>query len=164
MKLNGVAYGNSPFGDPYFAELRLLEVKELAKQIREMPDGEKLLDRIESTWLCAPKVFRYLEKLILEIGSIGLENIPNSDVSILQCEDTYPDIASYKRLYSLFMSSLTAWLEGNREALSELGDITPVKHWLVRVLRHKLQLYEKYNNFGKLIGVRPSDKSGAKTI
>ena len=162
------AYGNSPFGDPYFAELKLPEIKELAKQIRDIvPGGKKLLDRIESTWLCAPKIFRYLEKLILKIGIIDSENIPKSDVSILQCEDTYPDIASYKRWYTLFMSSLTALLEGNRKALSELGDITPVKHWLVRILRHKLQLYEKYDNFaklGNLIGARPSGRRGTKTI
>ena len=119
---------------------------------------------IEHSWLCAPKVFRYLEKLILKIGSIGSERIPASDVSILQCEDTYPDIASYERWYSLFMSSLAAWLEGDREALSELGELTAVKHWLVGILRHKLRLYEKHCNFGRLIGARPSGKRGTKTI
>lgn len=158
------AYGNSPFGDPYFKERELPEMEELAKQICGIPGGKKLLDRIESTWLCAPKVFRYLEKLILEIGSINSGNIPNNDVSILQCEDTYPDIASYKRWYSPFISSLKAWLDGNCKALSELGEITPVKHWLVRVLRHKLRLYEKYDPFGSLIGAKPSGKSGNKTI
>lgn len=157
------AYGNSPFGDPYFAERELPEIKKLTEQISAMPDGKKFLVRIENTWLCAPKTFRYLEKLILEIGSIG-ENIPDNDVLILQCEDTYPDFAFCKRWYSSFMSSLTAWLEGNHEVLSELGDITPVKHWLVRILRHKLQLHEKHGNLGKLIGSRPSGKSGVKTI
>lgn len=158
------AYGNSPFGDPYFKELGLPEMKELANQICEIPDGKKLLDRIESTWLCAPKAFRYLEKLILEIGSIDSGNIPNNDVSILQCEETYPDFGSYKGWYSSFMSSQKAWLDGNCTAISELGAITPVKHWLVRVLRYKLQLYEKYDPFGNLIRAKQSGKSGNKTI
>ena len=100
----------------------------------------------------------------MKIGSIGSEHIPNSDVAILQCEDTYPDIASYQKWYTSFTSSLRGWLEGNPQALGDLGHITPVKHWLVRMLQHKLQLYEKYNNFGQLIGAKPSGRSGSKTI
>jgi len=42
---NWGAYGNSPFGDPYFAELELPEIKKLAEQIRAMPDGKKFLIR-----------------------------------------------------------------------------------------------------------------------
>ena len=64
---NWGAYGNSPYGDPYFAELKLRHVKGMEERIvADVPDGKKLLDRIHSTWLCAPKVFRYLEKLIVE--------------------------------------------------------------------------------------------------
>lgn len=159
------AYGNSPFGDPYFVELELPEIKELARQICEtVPEGKKLLARIEATWLCAPKAFRYLEKLILEIGRIGSESTTNRDLSILRCEDTYPNITSYQKWYSSFISFLVTWLDGNCEALSELGEITPVKHWLVRILRHKLQLWEKYGNLGKLIGAKPPGKNGTKTI
>ena len=67
------AYGNSPFGDPYFAERELPEMKRLARQIREAaPKGKGILERIESTWLCAPKAFRYLEKLIVENRRCGL--------------------------------------------------------------------------------------------
>ncbi|MFB0504092.1 MAG: hypothetical protein ACETWE_09680 [Candidatus Bathyarchaeia archaeon] len=158
------AYGNSPFGDPYFVELELPEMKKLAERIREMPAGKELLVRIESTWLCAPKVFRYLEKLILEIGKSDLEKVPDSGVSILQCEDSYPGFASCRSWYSSFMSSLTAWLEEKYEPSSELGDTTPVKHWLVRILRHKVRLFERYGNLGKLIGSRPSGRGGIKSI
>lgn len=66
------AYGNSPYGDPYFTELGLPRVKAMeARILAEVPDGKALLERMRSTWLCAPKVFRYLEKLIVEIGAIG---------------------------------------------------------------------------------------------
>jgi hypothetical protein len=158
------AYGNSPFGDPYFVELELPEMKKLAEEIREMPGGKELLVRIESTWLCAPKVFRYLEKLILEIGGIDSEKVPDSEISILQCEDSYPDFTSYKGWYSSFMSLLTAWLENKHEPSSELGYRTPAKHWLARILRHKLQLFERYGNLGKLVGSRPSGTGGSKSI
>jgi hypothetical protein len=162
---NFSAYGNPPFGDPWFTERELPEMKELATQIRDIvPDGEILLSNIEETWLCAPKVFRYVERLILDIGSIGSAHAPNSDVGILQCEDTYPDIASCQNWYASFMCSLTGWLEGHGEALCELGDLTPVKHWLVRILRHKLHVYAKSTRFGNVVGTRPSGRSGTKTL
>ena len=97
------AYGNSPYGDPYFAELRLPHVREMQARIRaEAPDGKRLLDRIQSTWLCAPKVFRYLEKLIAEIGAIDSDLPRNQAPAILQCEDTYPDFdANHKHFTRL---------------------------------------------------------------
>ena len=153
-------YGNAGFHDPYFAELKVLEVQELASQIRErVADGEKLLERIESTWLCAPKVFRYLERLIIEIGSVGADAPPDFTRSILQCEDTYPDLASCKQWHTSFMSSLAAWLEGDKDAVPELGKVTPVKHWLVRMMRHRLQVYEGYTQY---IGGTPEGRSGRK--
>jgi hypothetical protein len=159
------AYGNSPFGDPYFAERRLPEIRKLDRQIRDkVPDGEKLLERIESTWLCAPKVFRYLEKLICEIGGIDSDGPPDYGQTILQCEDTYPDMESCREWYSSFMASLTEWLAGNAEAMPELGAATPVKHWLARILRHKLDLYERHDSFGKLVGTQPSGKSGTMVV
>ena len=158
-------YGNPPFGDPWPVEVELPEMKELAEQIREtVPDGEGILIGIEETWLCAPKVFRYLEKLIVEIGTLRSGSTPSDQVSILQCEDTYPNTASYQKWYASFMSSLTAWLEGDREAVAELGDVTPVKHWLARIFRHKLRLYEKHTRFGQLIGAKPSGKRGTRAI
>jgi hypothetical protein len=60
------------------------------------------------------------------------------------------------------MSAMTRWLDGDSETVDEFGAMTPVRHWLVRLFRHKLQLYEKYNNFGNLVGARPSGRSGGK--
>ena len=155
-------YGNPPFGDPYFVELKLPEIKELSREICEaVNDGKKFLTNIEETWLCAPKVFRYLEKLILRIGSIDSGNITNNNISILQCEDTYPSFSSCKKWYASFMSSLTDWLEGEYEAFTELGDISPVKHWLVRILKHRLYLYEKHNPL-RFVATKPGGKSGAQ--
>jgi hypothetical protein len=159
------SYGNSPLGDPYFVELKLPEMQKLSGRICEIvPNGKKLLGNIESTWLCAPKVFRYLEKIILEIGNIGSNDIQNDDFAILQCEDTYPNIASYQKWYASFVQSLTNWLDCDPEALGELGYITSVKHWLVRILRHKLQLYEKHDPFGNMVGAKSSGKNGNRKI
>ena len=155
-------YGNPGFHDPYFAELQEPEVQELAQQIREqVPKGSELLTRIESTWLCAPKAFRYLERLIVEIGSVGSEAPPDFGRSILQCEDTVPDFASSRQWHASFLSSLKAWLDGDGDALPELGPITPVKHWLVRMLRYRLQIYGTYAQYA---GGKPRGRSGHRAV
>jgi len=159
------AYGNPPFGDPYFEERKLPNVKRLDKDICEMvPQGRALIDRIESTWLCAPKVFRYLERLVIEIGAISTGKPPRTNVSILQCEDTYPDGPSHKAWYDAFMASLAAWLAGDAAARPELGEPTPVRHWLARILRHKLTLYETHDPFGNLVGAKSTGLRGTKTL
>ena len=156
------AYGNSPHGDPYFAELRVPAVQELSAHIRGLGDGE-LLGNIEHSHLCAPKAFRYLEKTILAIGCVGCGGSP-ADQSILQCEDLYPDFQRYKAWYDAFMCCLQAWLRGNAAALDELGDATPVSRWLGGVLHCKLGLFEVCNPFGRLVGRRPAGKSGTQAL
>jgi len=193
------AYGNSPYGDPYFEERKLPEVQRLDKQIADtVPNGQVLVDRIESTWLCAPKAFRYLERILLEIGAIDSGKPPKTNAPILQCEDTYPDAASHKAWYAAFMASLTAWLDtpalsecnaailaagagascpriGGQDACQQdaggtpdarliLGEPTPAKHWLVRLFRHKLRLYETHDPFGNLVGAKSTGKRGTKAI
>lgn len=158
-------YGNPPFADPYFTELQLPEVQEMTSLIRErVPEGEGFVVRTESTWLCGPKVFRYLEKLILGTGNIDKEEKKDLGDSILQCEDTYPNVESYRKWYSSFVNSLAKWLKGTDEGNNDYGETTPVKHWLFRMLRFKLQLLEQYGNFGKLTGVQEAGKSGEERI
>jgi hypothetical protein len=158
-------YGDSSLGDPYFAEMKLSEIVKLESEIKQAgPDAESLLGFLQHNHLCGPKVFRNVERLILRIGAVGTGKPPNYDVSILQCEDTYPDIASCTRWYGSFMSSLTDWLEGNEDAVVELGRTTPIKHWLVRMLRLRLRLMEESDNFGKLVGIRPSGRSGTRQV
>ncbi len=158
-------YGNPPYGDPYFVEKALPEMQELDAWIRQhVPGGEKLLELIESTWLCAPKAFRYVERIIQAIGDLGSMQATGGDASILQCEDTYPDFASCQRWYASFKAGLTGWLEGDRDAMKDLGDVTPAKHWLVRMLRHKLELHEKYNQIGNMIVARRPGRSGSRPV
>ena len=158
------AYGNSPYGDPYFAELRLPYVQAMEDRIRaDAPDGEKLLDRIQSTWLCAPKVFRYLEKLIVEIGAIDSDSPPDEAPAILLCEDTYPDFDANHEHFTDLLKRLQLWLEGHDNAIRFLGDATPEKKWLMHILRHKLVFHSTYEeNFSKFVGQRAHGRSGAR--
>ena len=158
------AYGNSPYGDPYFTELQLPYVKVMETKLREqLPDGDNLITRIHSTWLCAPKVFRYLERLIIEIGNINSQTSHHSAASFLQCENTYPDYKANRNHFQYLTGALRAWLKGNVNAYPDLGETTPIKHWLVHILLHKLNFHAKYEeNFGKYMGLRHHGKSGTK--
>ena len=157
------AYGNSPYGDPYFAEFALPHVKEMEQRICEQaPDGKGLLERIHSTWLCAPKAFRYLEKLIPEIGAIGSGTVPNNTDSILNCRDTYPDFDANREHFRDLLERLRSWLDGNNRAVA-IGESSDVKHWLVHLLWHKLVFHARYEgNFAKLVGEGAHGKSGSK--
>lgn len=156
-------YGNPPFGDPYFAELKLPQVREWSDAIRANGDGE-LLGQIEHSHLCAPKAFRHLERRILAIGAV--DGAPaDADASILRCEATYPDFGAYRDWYARFVGSLGRWLEGDASAVPELGSPDLVSHWIVRILRHKLRLYEREDTpFGRLVGAYPAGRSGAGRI
>ena len=161
---NWGAYGNSPYGDPYFTELGLPHVKAMEERIcAHVPDGKRLLDRIHSTWLCAPKAFRYLEKLIVEIGAIGSDAPPDEAPAILQCEDTYPDFDANHEHFVGLVDRLRSWLDGEERPFPSLGSASPVKRWLVHLLWHKLVFHAKYEeSFGKLVGELPHGKGGSR--
>lgn len=155
-------YGNPGFHDPYYAELNEPAVEELADQIRaRVPEGKRLLERIESTWLCAPKAFRYLERLIVEIGGVGSDRSPHFDRLLLWCEDTYPDLSACGQWHASFLSSLDSWLAGDPTACPRLGLITPAKHWLVGMLRHRLQIYAAFTQY---VAGAPGGRSGSRDI
>ena len=147
------AYGNPPYGDPYFVELALPQVQAMEAGIRSaLPDAKVLSERIRSTWLCAPKAFRYLERIIAQIGALDA-SADRKPGAILQCQDTWPDVDAARTWYRVFRQSLDDWLAGHQQALPELGAVTPVSKWLVSTLRLKLDLYEQHNPFGRLVGV-----------
>ncbi|MFC1452254.1 hypothetical protein ACFLSJ_02795 [Verrucomicrobiota bacterium] len=161
---NWGAYGNSPYGDPYFAELDLPHVKAMEERIRaDAPDGKMLVERIRSTWLCAPKAFRYLEKLIVEIGAIDSDAAREEASAILQCEDTYPDFEANHEHFVDLVRRLRSWLDGEEGQIPSLGPSSPVGRWLVHLLWHKLVFHARYEeNFAKLVGERPHGRSGSK--
>lgn len=163
-EVNWSAYGNSPYGDPYFTELGLPRVKAMEDRIRQdVPDGEGLVERMRGTWLCAPKVFRYVEKIISEIGAIGSGDPPSDPPPILQCEDTYPDFVANGRHFTALVDRLRRWLDGDAEQLPSLRASSPVERWLIHLLWHKLVFHARYEgNFAKLVGQRPGGRSGTR--
>lgn len=158
------SYGNPSYGDPYFAELDLPNVKAMGEYISSnLPDGQRLLDRIHSTWLCAPKAFRYLEKIIIEIGAIGKESPDDGMPVILQCEDTYPNLEAYRDHFVDLLDRFQRWLDGDADCLPSLGQMKSVNRWLVHLLRHQLVFQSTYeDNFAKLLGGKPHGLSGSK--
>ncbi len=169
----GYYYGKNYFDkegqmrvDEYFAEFEDQEVIQLETEIkRRFDDADKWLGMIHSTWLCGPKAFRYLERQLLHVGHKSLLLSPKIlNQPVLMCEDTYPQKEWSVRWYKAFRRALGSWLEGKNEDEVEevergvahqvvklLGRVTPVKHWLVRLLRHKLDLYEKHSGFDRLV-------------
>ncbi|MFX0099886.1 MAG: hypothetical protein ACFFCS_09895 [Candidatus Hodarchaeota archaeon] len=137
-------YGNEGFSDPYFPEVHQKENIKLEKKIRKNKniDSKKMIDYIHSTWLCAPKFFRYLEKIILKIGG--------SDIDILPDKLTKINAKEYARRYHEIRDELLKFIE-EKGSSKLVGDHSPVKEWLARMLLLKLELYEEYSGFGKLI-------------
>ena len=157
------------------AEFEDPEVIELEAEIKKRFDeADKWLSMIRYSWLCGPKAFRYLERQLLHVGQKSL--LLSSEIlnqPVLMCQDTYPRKEWPSRWYKAFRRSLSSWLKGNNNCDSQrnqgqmakqivrlLGRPTPIKHWLVRLLRHKLDLYEKHSGFDRV--VRPhASRAGA---
>jgi hypothetical protein len=114
----------------------------------------------EFSWPCAPKAFRYLEKALWCIGKgrpvIDLPSFPLPDPEpvpgFLQCEDTWPDGERAAVWWREFLEALTCWWQDLQasgdvaeDVANRLGDSTPVKRWLVRLLTHRLRMLERYD-------------------
>jgi len=155
-------FGDPELRDPYFVELREPDVVKAETRIRqEVPDGTALLDRIHSTWLCAPKVFRYIERLIHEVGGVGSGGAPDYKKCLLDCEDTYPDFGLARQWESDYLDRLSRWLRDDTDAVPELGSPTPVKQWLVGLLKYRLELMIPWTRF---IAGHPSGHSGTAPL
>ena len=153
-------YGNPDFLDPYFAELQVPEVKRLEKRLSEIcPDWEWFRSFIHDSWLCAPKAFRFLERLLWCVGkekrAVSLPSHPLEDgdkvPGFLQCEDTYWNSTEGKKTVIAFVCGVRQWVaaRGSTDKLAfdihrRLGDHTPVKLWLVRLYLRKLEFLNPY--------------------
>jgi hypothetical protein len=128
-------------------------------------------DHLYCGWLCAPKAFRYLERIVWEIGCgrnvCNGEHVPG----FLRCEDTYPDLAEAAMWWLSYLSALDGWWRGEPERGEvagqvgrRLGEPTPVKRWLVRLLRHSLRLGETVWWAYRLHGGKAPGKSGTRPL
>ncbi len=158
---------------PGFRERSSPRVRKLeAKLAAICPDWNWFRYHIRYGWLCAPKAFRFLERLL---WAIGLEKPLQKGAEVppfLQCEDTYPNEDEAAQWYTSFRSALTAWWQQRPETGSvandvndRLGQSTPAKRWLVRLLLRKLNSLAA-NDEGLRRLVKPSHghKRGARPL
>jgi hypothetical protein len=155
-------YGNPGIGDPWQAELETAYVKDIEAKLAQMcPDWEWFQTAIHETWLCGPKTFRFLERLLWSIGkekpSVSLPaprfHVAKEDIvpAFLQCEDTYPDRQESVAWLRSFHQGLKSWTSndpaGNgvaRDIYERLGQNSPLKIWLVRLFIKNLELMKMY--------------------
>lgn len=142
------------------------DVVELQQRIREeVANPDKWLDMINCTWPCAPKVFRYLERLVVAIGRVGTgeEATPPKAADampgkILQIEGTFLDSKNSHGLFDAATQTLGNFLgddfptpppgEGAVDAafrtrLAEaLGEASPETLWLAALLLKRILLFK----------------------
>lgn len=157
-------YGNPEFGDPYFAELQTPVVQRLEERLAATcPDWPWFRSIIRDSWLCAPKAFRFLERLLWCVGkekrAVSLPSHPLEGAEVvpgfLQCDDTYPDTAEGKEWVRAFVEGIRAWMAGHEldgkvgcEIRLRLGDRTLMKLWLVGLYLKKIELANPYGAAG----------------
>lgn len=153
-------YGNPGFRDPYFAELQVPEVKRIEDRLSAIcPDWPWFRSFIHDSWLCGPKAFRFLERLLWCVGKekrvVSLPSHPldhgDKVPGFLQCEDTYPDVKKGKEWVCALVGGLQSWLTGRApegEVASDvhgrLGEHTSVKLWLAGLYLKKIELLNPY--------------------
>ena len=132
---------------------------------------------IEASWPCAPKAFRYLEKLLWCIGrerpvislpSWPLEN-PEEVPGFLRCEDTWPNQDAAAVWWESFLAALRGWSQERpqRGAVADdvnhrLGAHTPIKRWLVRLFVRRLEVAVAHGGkLGLLVHPPPDARRGA---
>ncbi|MCE5259262.1 MAG: hypothetical protein LLG44_09440 [Chloroflexi bacterium] len=153
-------YGNPRFYDPYFAELQVPEVQQIERRLSEIcPDWSWFQSFIHDSWLCAPKAFRFIERLLWCVGkekrAVSLPSHPleNGDIvpGFLQCEDTYSSIAGGKEWVRDFIVGMRLWVSGCRpnsalicDVYQRLAERTPIKLWLVGLYLRKIELLDPF--------------------
>ena len=157
---SGDRYGNLAYRDPYFAELGSPRVRRIEARLAEISsDWKALRADIKNTWLCGPKSFRWLERILWQIGQ-GHEPEDGEGIpGFLQCEDTYPDQAQASAWWEGFLVALDGWWRGKPktgdaadEVNKRLGEATPVKRWLVRLYARRLRLLQQHAPIKRLVG------------
>ena len=131
---------------------------------------------VEWSWPCAPKAFRYLEKLlwcisrgrpVISLPSFPLEN-PEGVPGFLRCEDTWPDQDLSSAWWESFLCALRAWWLGRpqRGEVADdinrhLGEPTAIKRWLVRLLVRRLEVAAaQREGLGLLVHPLPDARPG----
>jgi len=124
-------------------------VQQLNARLAEVsPESKEWLYYVTYGWLCAPKAFRYLERLI---WAIGAGRPPSADMmapQFLGVEDLIPDQTAAAEWWREVKVALTSyWRNGTvtgpraADINYRLGEPTPVRRWLVRLFVARCQSY-----------------------
>ena len=160
VRVTHESYGNPPSGDPFFTELQVPRVTRLEARLAEVcPEWPTMKTRIECSWLCAPKAFRYLERLLWDIGMGRPSALTDAVPDFLHVEDTYLAVQEdAPAWWDACQRALHGWWRGETlhgavavEICRRLKTPTPVKYWLVRLLARRLALQEACAEIGKLV-------------
>lgn len=133
---------------------------------------------LDNAWLCGPKAFRYIERLLWAIGTqrpFRLGSHPEYPPAVvpgfLGVEDTYPDLDEAARWWGEFRAALGGYVAGRsksgavaEEVERRLDNPTPVKRWLVRLYKHKLRLLEDHAQLEGLVRPSPNAKRGTQPL
>jgi|GEM_PF-875077 len=141
---------------PAFDEQTSPRVKRLDARLAEICPGGLPPD-LEEWWLCSPKAFRFLEHYIWSIGKerslVAGEEIPG----FLRCEDTYPNQDEAAEWWRSFLAALQGWWRDQPEkgymadqVNQRLGEATPVKRWLARLLLRRFKLLDQVDEFTRI--------------
>ena len=180
LRGSGPHYGNPAYHDPYLVELKSPRVQALEAKLAEgCPDWPWFHAMIRDSWLCAPKAFRFLERLLWSIGqerpAVALPSHPLEDADavpgFLQGDDTYLNQDAAADWWRLFCAGLRGWWQRDAgdgpvaaDVRSRLGETTPVKRWLVRLLVRKLELYEDHAELGRFVRPQSGGRRGLATV
>lgn len=139
---------------PGFDEGTSPRVQQIETRLAEVcPDWPWFRYTIQYGWLCAPRTFRFLERLLWAIGkerrAVHTHDHPMDDGEtvprFLQCGDLDADSES-PQWWRSFCAALDGWWQGRIEQGEVFDEVrerlrrpTPVKRWLVRLLLRKLE-------------------------
>ncbi|HUT36315.1 MAG TPA: hypothetical protein VNE39_22695 [Planctomycetota bacterium] len=158
---------------PGFDEGASPRVRRLEARLAELcPDWKQMQFHTHYGWLCAPKAFRFLERLVWAIGQERPPRPEDRVPGFLQIEDTHPNQDEAREWWKAFVAALDAWWQGQPatgpvadDVARRLGAATPVKRWLVRLFRRKLRFYASYEEgLDRLINPRPNAARGSRSI
>jgi hypothetical protein len=147
---DGDSYGNPGYCDPYSAETETPHSKRLKQRLdQQYPDWQGTWGAIEHSHLCAPKAFRFLERLIWFIGKGEAYSKEQKVIpGFLECEDTYPDTSGFSKYASQFLVAVRKAAKADKpsnlidtQVVELAGDMTATKSWLLRLFARKLELH-----------------------
>ncbi len=136
------------------------------------PDWDVFRGQLSEWWLCAPKSFRFLERILWAIGQGRPLRSGDKVPGFLRCEDTYPSQDEAAAWWNVFRDALDGWWRGQPrdgpvadDVGSRLGESTPVKCWLVRLFAHKLwRLEENGEQLTHLVRAGHGHRRGTRPI